>query len=120
MSYVNGTSADFFWYTNTGTNQWELEAGDLTYGSSYIFEREFKPFMIDSGNAKIGLSTQDFNEFSTAIMGSSDTIICPPGDNTCYGQEMNCSVYGSELEDLVLTLQASGKQFIIPSDRLMV
>lgn len=33
---------------------------------------------------------------------------------------MNCTVYGKQLEDLVLTLQASGKEFFIPSDRLMV
>jgi len=94
MSKVNGTSSDFFWYSNSGTNKWVLEAGDLTYGASYIFEREFKPFMIDSGNAKIGLSTDDFTGFSAAIMGSSSTIICPPGDDTCYGQEMNCTAYG--------------------------
>lgn len=76
--------------------------------------------MIDSGNPKVGLSSSDFASFSNAIIGSSSTIICPPGDNTCYGQEMNCTNYGSQLGDFVLTLQASGKQFTIPADRLMV
>lgn len=85
MSYVNGTEGDFFWYSNAGTHEWTLEAGDLEYGDSFVFEREFKPFVIDSGNPKVGLSSDDFASFSSAIMGSSDTIICPSDDDTCYG-----------------------------------
>lgn len=104
MSYVNGTSSDFYWYSNVGTNQWVLEVSDLMYGSNYVFERDFKNFMIDSGNAKVGLSSSDFASFSTELLASSNTIICPSDDDTCYGQEFNCTDYGSQLDDFVLTL----------------
>lgn len=95
-SYINGTAQDIVYFDKyTYSDYWYIDA--TVFYSVYQLGYGYYPYIVDTGNRKIGFPADLWVDFMAIIEDASDSIICD--DITCYGQEFNCSVYDKNLTE---------------------